>query len=582
MAKIALGIIIKDDHELDLLKRAVGSVIKHVDAIYITVTTTPNYKIQEFCKQINAHYSFFKWVNDFSQARNFNMSQIPKEYKWYLWIDTDDVVQGAETFQDAIKIAEANNIKAIFARYLYQVELDEKGKIKNILIEHLRERLVRNDGTFTWVAPIHETLIEQVPSGKTDFQGFAVVHLMAPDQMEKSMWRNIAILEENTISNPTDPRPLYYLAKAYFDTRLPELLNESIGEGQDSLVVEMLKAYIAMSGWAEERAQAWEYVSMIYRERQEFDKAIDALLKCFKEDPKFTSIYIQLALCYVMMKDWDKAYHWVKLAGQVEIPKTTLVINPKDYKVMILEALFHIYLNTGKLDECYKVATGLNELLPTELNLSRVKDLENLKHRNDMAHWIVKLAHHLRDTEQTEQLENLVTSIPSEIAEEPVMVDLRNQFTKPRVWADDEIVIYCGPGFEQWSYKSVSKGIGGSEEAVIHISRELARRGWKVYVYGDPREDAGIKDSVSWLPYQYVNWRDEFNILIGWRNIGLFDVPNLKAKKAYLWNHDIQNDLTYTPERVNKITKAFFLSKWHRDNVPSLDESKVMITGNGI
>ena len=582
MSRIAVGIIIKDDEELELLKRAVGSVIKHVDAIYITATHTSNKKIQQFCKEVGANYSYFEWVNDFSKARNFNMSQIPRDYEWYLWIDTDDVVQGAETFQDAIKIAEANNIKAIFARYLYQVELDEKGKIKNILIEHLRERLIRHDGTFTWVAPIHETLIEQVPSGKTDFQGFAVVHLMEPNQMEKSMWRNIAILEENTMSNPTDPRPLYYLAKAYFDTRLTELLNESIGEGQDSLVIEMLKAYVSMSGWAEERAQAWEYVSMIYRERQEFDKAIDALLRSFKEDPKFTSIYIQLALCYVMMRDWEKAYHWVKLAGQVEIPKTTLVINPKDYKVMILEALFHIYLNTGKLEECHKVATGLNELLPTDLNSSRVKDLENLKHRNDMAHWFVKLAHHLKTTEQFEQLENLVTSIPAEIAEEPVMIDLRQQFTKPRVWADDEIAIYCGPGFEQWSYKSVAKGIGGSEEAVIHISRELAKRGWKVYVYGDPREDTGIKDGVFWLPYNHVNWRDEFNILIGWRNIGLFDVPNLKAKRAYLWNHDIQNDLTYTPERVNKMTKAFFLSKWHRDNVPSLDESKVMITGNGI
>ena len=70
--------------------------------------------------------------------------------------------------------------------------------------------------------------------------------------------------------------------------------------------------------------------------------------------------------------------------------------------------------------------------------------------------------------------------------------------------------------------------------------------------------------------------------MVGWRNIGLFDVPELKAKKAYLWNHDIQNGLTYTPERVNKMTKAMFLSKWHRDNVPSLPENKVFITGNGI
>lgn len=582
MSKIAVGIIIKDDNELEILQRAVGSIIKHVDAIYITATTTPNYKIQKFCKEIKANYSFFKWVNDFSKARNFNMSQIPKEYEWYLWIDTDDKVQGAETFQDAIKLAEANNIKAIFARYLYQVELDEQGKIKNILIEHLRERLIRNDGTFEWVAPVHETLIEKVPSGKTDFQGFVVVHLMVPNQMEKSMWRNIGILEQSCMDSPQDPRPVYYLAKAYFDTRLPELLVDPIGEGLDSITVELIKTYLATSGWAEERGQAWEYLSMIYRERQQFKEAINCLTESLKEDPKFTSVYIQLSLCYVMMKDWEKAFHWVKMAGNVEIPKTTLVINPKDYKVMILEALFHIYLNTGKLEECLKVATDLNTMLPNDLNAGRVRDVSDLKGRNDLAHYIVKLAYHLNETKQIEQLENLVHSIPKEIAGEPALVSLRNQFTPAKKWADDEVTIYCGPGFEQWSWKSVSKGVGGSEEAVIHMSEELAKLGWKVTVYGDPQQDAGLHNGVNWLPYYYVSWKDEFNILIGWRNIGLFDVPNLNARKAYLWSHDIQNNLTYTPERVKKITKAMFLSKWHRDNVPSLDESKVMITGNGI
>jgi tetratricopeptide (TPR) repeat protein len=582
MAKIAVGIIVKSDEELEILKRAVGSVIKHVDAVYITATNNPDTKIRKFCKQIGANFSFFEWCYDFSKARNFNMAQIPSEYDWYFWCDTDDVVQGAETFRDAIALAEKNNIKAIFARYLYQVELDESGKIKNILIEHLRERLLRHDGTFEWVAPIHETLIEKVPTGKTDYQGFCVVHLMEPNQMEKSMWRNIQILEQNVMDNPTDPRPIYYLAKAYFDTRLPELLYESAGEGVESITIELIKTYLMMSGWAEERGQAWEYLSMIYREQQNFKEAINCLLNALKEDPKFTSTYIQIALSYVMLKDWEKAMHWVKLAGNVDIPKTTLVINPRDYKTMILEALFHIYLNTGKLEECLKVATDLNSMLPNDLNAGRVRDVGDLKARNDLAHYIVKLAHHLHKTGQTEQLENLVYSIPQEIASEPAMVDLRHQFTPARKWDDNEIAIYCGQGFEQWSWKSVAKGVGGSEEAVINMSRELAKLGWKVYVYGDPQGDAGIHEGVVWLPYYHINWRDEFNILIGWRNIGLFDVPGLKTKRAYLWNHDLQINLTYTPERVNKMTKAFFLSKYHRDNVPALDESKVMITANGI
>lgn len=579
-SKIALAMIVKDDSEVDILQRCLSSVKDYVDAIFITGTKEPQVKIKKLCKKYHANWSWCKWDNNFSNARNFNFNQVPKDYSWILWLDTDDVVQGANTFKQAIEVAEANNIKAIFARYLYDVELGKDGKIKNILIEHLRERLIRNDGTYEWVAPIHETLVEKVPSGKTDFEGFSVIHLHR-GTMEDSMWRNIEILEQNVIDNYEDPRPIYYLAKAYFDTGISELVYEPAGVDCDSIVIELLKDYLRKSGWPEERAQAWEYLSMVHRERKEYEKAIYALLEALKEDPKFTSVYIQLALCYVMLKDWSKALQWVKLAGTVDIPKTTLVINPKDYKVMILEVLFHVYLNTGKLEECEKVANGLHELQPNDLTTNRVKEIGDLKHRNDLAHWIVLLAHHLSTHAQLEQLESLVKSIPTEIADEPAMIDLRNHFIKPKVWGDNEIVIYCHNGLEKWSPKSVQKGIGGSEEAVINMSRELTKLGWKVTVFADPREDAGIYDGINWLPYYYVNWNDTFNILVGWRQIGLVDLT-IKANKIYIWNHDIQNPLTYTPERVNKVEKFMFLSKWHRDNVPLLDESKVMITANGI
>lgn len=582
MSKIAACLIVKDDSEIDKLRNCLTSFAKHVDHIFITGTKNPQTKVQALCKEFGATWSWFEWCKNFSKARNFNFSQVPAEYEWILWLDTDDVVVGADTFQTAIKRAEENNIKAIFARYLYQVEIDEKtGEIKQILIEHLRERLIRNDGTFEWVAPIHETLIEKTPAGKTDFNDFMVVHLTTVEDMHNSMYRNIEILEEEVMNNPQDPRPIYYLAKAYFDTKEDMILYDSCGEGLGSVTLELMKDYIRKSGWAEERAQCWEYISMIYREKNEFKQAIHALLEALYEAPVFTSIYIQLALCYVIQRDWVKALHWVKLAGQVEVPKTTLVINPRDYKAMILEALFHIYVNTGKLDECEKVCEGLVTIADNDLNRERLASVRDVKYRNNLAHWTVKLANHLHSTKQVNQLKALINSIPLEIANEPVLVDLRNQFMPPKTWDDDTIVIYCGPGFEKWSPKNVSQGIGGSEEAVIYVTKELAKLGWKVTVFADPQEEAGEYDGVNWVPHYEINWNDNFNILISWRQIGLFDVA-VKAKKMYLWNHDIQNPMEYKPERVNKIDKVFFLSKWHRSNVPNLDESKVMYTANGL
>jgi tetratricopeptide (TPR) repeat protein len=579
--KIALAMIVKDDTEVDDLRRALNSVAKWVDGIFITGTKDPQKKIKKLCKEYGAKWSFFPWVKDFSKARNFNFSRVPKEYEWILWIDADDIVVGGENFQDAISKSEAANVKQIFARYLYQVEADEQGNIKQILIEHLRERLVRNDDSSEWIAPIHETLIEKYPVGKTDYTGFYIVHLSQYDDMLDAMWRNIEILEDEVLRNPNDPRPIYYLAKAYFDTKDPMLLYEPAGEGIGSITLELMRDYIRKSGWAEERAQAWEYISMIHREMGEYKKSIYALLEAINEEPKFPSIYIQLALCYVIMKDWEKALHWVKVAKEVEIPQTTLVINPRDYKSMILEALFHIYFNTGKLEECQKVAHALLGMLPTEINQGRVREVDDIKHRNDIAHYTIKLANHLHQTKQFDRLKAVVNAIPQEIANEPILVNLRNELLPPRTHEDNEITIYCGPGFEQWSPKSVAKGIGGSEEAVINMSRELAKLGWKVTVYADPQDDQGEYEGVSYLPYYHINWKDNFNILVSWRQVGLFDL-DVHAKKTYLWNHDIQRDIDYTPERVKKIDKVMFLSKWHRQNVPSLPEEKVFYTSNGI
>lgn len=581
MSKIATAIIIKDDSELEGLKRVVSSIGKNVETCFITGTKQPQREIKKYCKQMGFHWSWYKWDKNFSNARNFNFNQIPKEYDWIFWCDCDDQVEGADKFQDAIQIADANNIKAVFARYLYQCEFNKDGSVKEILLEHLRERLIKNEGLFEWVAPIHETLIEKVPTDKTDYQGFWVVHLAQGKDMEASMYRNIEILEQNVLDNPNDPRPIYYLAKAYFDTREPMILYERLDKELDSYTVELFKDYIRKSGWAEERSQCWEYIAMIHRERGELKLAITALLEALSEECKFPSIYIQMALCYVYMKEWDRALHWLKLAGSLEMPKTTLVINPKDYKMMFLEVLYHVYLNTNQIEKCEKVMVALLNLMPTENNAARLEEVSTWKRKNDAAHWVVKLAYYLREHKEFDRLNHLIDAMPDDIASAPAMINLRNEFVVPKVWGENEITIFCGPGWQPWSPKSTSKGIGGSEEAVIYLSKELTKLGWKVTVYADPQQDAGNYDGVEFLPHYYINWRDEFNIFVSWRHIDIFDV-DIRAKKTYLWNHDIQNSLTYTPGRVSGFTKAFFLSQWHRDNVPDLPEDKVMITANGV
>jgi len=573
--------IVKDDTEEVKLRRALNSVAKYVDGIFLTTTAEPNKRIKKVAKEYGANWSHFKWIKDFSAARNYNFSQVPKEYDWCLWIDCDDVVIGGEHLHRLAHEADMAGMKSVFARYLYSVELDEKGGLKNILLEHLRERLTKNDGSFEWVGRIHETQIEKMPTNKTDTEDLVILHLSQDKNFIDAIIRNVEILEQEVIDKPTDPRPKLYLAKAYHDLKSNILLHEPVAEGMDSITMELLKQYVETSGWAEERVSAYEYMAMIYQERGEHEKAMKVLAEAITVYERVPSLYIQMALTRVYMKQWADALHWVKLAAQVESGKTTLVQQPKDYKAMILEVLYHVYLNTNHIDECLKVANDMVELSPTQMSKERLLEVSNWKEDNEASVWIVNIARRLRDTGQEDKIKHLIKSIPPELQLVPALMDLRRTYAPVRKWKDNEIMLWCGPGFEKWSPKNTAQGIGGSEEAVIYLSQELTTLGWKVTVYGDPREDAGDYEGVSYRPFHEVNWRDEFNIVISWRQIGFFDA-NIHYNKAYLWNHDIQNQLEYTPNRTDKVDKVFFLTEWHRQNVPDLGDDKIMITANGI
>ncbi len=585
--KIALVMITRGDTELPLLKRGLKTILPFVDTAYITLTD-PNKKnirkTEKWCKKEGIHTSYFKWVDDFAAARNFNWSQVPKEYDWIFWMDTDDVISGGEHLQEVAQMAARGKFGAVFMKYLYQVELDEQGHIKNVLVEHLRERLVINDGSYKWVAPIHETLIPQREVRQVDIDNLTkrsdlitVVHLSNNERMHKALDRNIRILEKNCRdTNWKDPRPVYYLGKAYFD-----LHDEKHMEKAEQLFLK----YLQMSGWAEERAQAWEYLSEIYREKGEYNKAIKCGLNAIQEGPKFPSVYLNLALTYLYKKEWEKALHWVKIATKVPIPKTTLVINPRDLQARSLEIIWHYAINTSKIDEALAAAKKLLELFPdSDVMKNRYTVALSLKEQKEVSKKFVALAKYLQATGEVHKIKPLLEAAPAIIKDNPIVADIRKRFLPPRKWGDDEIAIYCGPGFTTWSPKKLENPqgsfLGGSEEAVVYLSRELAKLGWKVTVYNDPGDDAGIYNGVEWWPYYEFNSRDEFNILIGWRDIRFFD-GNYKAKQTYLWAHDVLNPQEFTKERLDKITKVIVLSEAHRKTAPNIPGDKIMLSSNG-
>jgi len=610
--KIALHMIASGSEKPADLERCLRSIKDQVDGMYVLITSSlKDKKLREVAESLGAvveykprsffhkitkeevkfikslgikpHISEGDKIFEFDKARNYSMSMVPSEYDWLFWMDTDDVLRGKH-LKDIARDADSRGAESVFLNYIYQAEIED-GKVKAILIEHLRERLIKNTGVYEWVAPIHETLIEKKPTKKIDDKRCDVLHLSTRDRMLTAIDRNIKALEYLVcFKQGKDPRPNYYLGKAYFDLWLEGRGDHYLGQAQ--VLFERYLNGDNQSGWAEERSQCWEYLVEIYRAKGEIDNAIKCAHHAMIEDERFPSIYVNLALCYVQKKEWARAEWWIKQALKMPQPESTLVTTPKDLIARSLEVIYHASLNQSKLDEAFAAAVKLLEIYPDRKEMKeRYEFLSKLKEQRDITKIFVQLSRYLEQTNQANKLKPLVLAAPDIIKNNPFYSELELKVNPPRVHNKNEITIYCGPAFSPWSPKSLEDTnntfVGGSEEAVIYLSEELVKQGYKVTVYADPGDDEGEYNGVTYLPYYKFNTKDQFNIVVSWRRPDLVD-QNLNAKKIYIWCHDILNQLDFTPERLSKITKVIVLSPFHRSNIPDIPDNKVLISGNGI
>ena len=95
--------IVKDDTEAEELRRALRSVNGVMDGIFITGTKNPQKKVKRVCKEFKATWNWFEWCNDFSKARNYSFSVVPKDFDYIFWMDTDDVISDPQGIREAAR-----------------------------------------------------------------------------------------------------------------------------------------------------------------------------------------------------------------------------------------------------------------------------------------------------------------------------------------------------------------------------------------------------------------------------------------------------------------------------------------------
>jgi glycosyltransferase involved in cell wall biosynthesis len=165
---------------------------------------------------------------------------------------------------------------------------------------------------------------------------------------------------------------------------------------------------------------------------------------------------------------------------------------------------------------------------------------------------------------------------PADSGELTMAVPMPLPIGRPRT-----IAIVCPQAPEPWDWTSLQTGIGGSEEAVVRLSRQFALRGHSVTVYG------GGRQSVWEVPGGTISFKSisdyvRADVLIGWRYPELFvnQVRPLEAEWRALWLHD-----SVPAERVAQalpyIDRIWCISNYHSNLYAHLGP-KVYIGRNGI
>lgn len=588
---VALAMIVAagNDDEAPMLARALGSVNGYIDEIYIQLNAPKGTPISDKVRKVAERFTDmvyeYEWEGNFVKARNDVFSKVDKKYDWIMWMDSDDTIDNPEEIQPVAAIM-PKDVNGLYI--LYDYDHDE---FNNVTVSHWVSRMVRNNDTFAWKSSIdddkyavHETLIAKLNTQSVSNNEWKVVHHAERDRREDSLARNIDLLEKmfkhQNENGDVDPRILFYLATHYYDAyRFRE-------------TKELLYDYLQLSGWNEERSEAHVYMGKILKMEENTAGSKMAFLAAIGENQQNPTAYIELGRLDYEQGRYAQAVDWLKRAADIKRDITPIVRHDNRYELYMLLAQAEVNLGGSAIDDAMKSVSKALKLRPYDPEPQEAQErIIELRKLRDNIKSASRLIHTLEEDEEG-KITLLIDALPKQLADSPPVIEARQKYTPSKKWDKKSIAIYVGQSpLGVWGPWSMDEGgTGGSEEAVIRLSRELATMGWKVTVYGMPGERAGFdfftdnpSPNVEWKQYWEINTQDEFDVLISWRAPHFFD-HEWKARKKYLWLHDVLPEAEITQERIDGFDKAIFVSKYHaaRPEFKLIPDEKKFISGNGI
>ena len=533
--KTSLHLLCKD--EVESVKEIIKQAKPYFTQIFITVSDTKAY--HELQRE-QVHVDFREWTGKFDAARQHNW-ELADEYDYSFWIDADDEFDFSKI---PTIFSQLEEYDAVFLPYQY--DHDENG---NVIVEHWRERAINRRKNFYWKGWVHENLICEEGFNKINLY-YPIIHRQNQEHRDNSLDRNHEILLE-AVQATDDPRYLHYLGISFFTKK--EFKN----------AIEVLTKYIEVGGWDEEIYRSVVKISESHFMLGDVDTAIMEALKATAILPDYPTAFHLLCHYESQANNHQQAIEWGKVALSKQVPDSGSIYDPTaNDRTMLTMAISNYSL--GNYSEAYSLLSKVKTIDTSEVEPT-FKDMAEVVLFKKMLPGIYRFYQ-----DPTTLYENL----KPELKYLPELRKIREQLTKPKVWGDKSVVFFCGKGYEEWGPHTLDKGMGGSEEAIVYLAPQLAKLGYEVTIFGEISQPFE-KDGVEWKPWNYIDKRDEFNVLVVWRMPQF--VGQFKAKKMFIDMHD---QLPTNVVKPYKNATYLFKSQYHKDQYQNIDNYAII--GNGI